>query len=75
MGYDADSLAGGKLEYTTNAGGAWTALNPNAINHSELHSFKIPVTAGNHVNFRHTVAGTTILLKQAAAHYNLPPGR
>lgn len=74
IGYDQDSLPTGKLEYTTN-GSTWTALNTNAINHSELHTFKIPVTAGNYVNLRHTVAAKTILLKQVTGHYNVPPRR
>jgi hypothetical protein len=74
IGYDQDSLAGAQLQYTTN-GSKWTALNTNGINHSELHTFKIPVVAGNYVNVRHTVAGKTILLKQATGHYNVPPRR
>lgn len=75
LGYDQDSLPTGKLEYTVN-GSTWSALNTNGgINHSEFHTFKIPAVAGNYVNLRHTVAAKTILLKQAVAHYNVPPRR
>ena len=74
IGYDQDSLPTGKLEYTVN-GSTWSALNTNGVNHSELHTFKIPVTSGNYVNVRHTVAAKTILLKQATAHNNVPPRR
>lgn len=74
IGYNQDNLSGGKLEYTVN-GSTWTAFNTSPINHSELHTFKVPAVAGNYVNVRHTVAGKTILLKQAVAHYNVPPRR
>jgi hypothetical protein len=71
-GYDQDNLPAAKLEITTN-GSTWSALNTTAINHSEFHQFKIPAVAGNYVNLRHTVAAKSIMLKQAVAHYNVPP--
>jgi hypothetical protein len=72
-GYTVDSLASAKLEYTTNGGGAWSALNsgiPIAAN--TQYTFEVPVSAGNYVNFRQT-SGSTVQLKYATAYYHSHP--